>query len=138
MHDIALPLMAQSEPDKLTDVFTKAQDGASFSDLEFEAFGFDHAQLGSRLAVKWQLAEGLAAVIRFHHAPDSAPDNFKPLCRCVFVADTLCGRAAVGCPLTSISQDLSDDDFNSISLTREAAEPIVAKLPLLLRLYLSF
>ena len=138
MHDIALPLMAQSEPAKLTEVFARSEDGASFSDLEFATFGFDHTQLGTRLAAKWQLAEGLTAVIRYHHVPDAAPENFKPLSRCVFVADTLCARAAVGCPLTSIAQDLTDDDFKSISLAREAAEPIAAKLPLLLRLYLSF
>jgi len=138
MHDIALPLMAQAEPARLTDVFTKAEDGASFSDLEFQAFGFDHAQLGTRLAAKWQLADALGAVIRFHHVPESAPDSFKPLCRCVFVADTLCARASVGCPLTSIAQDLSDDDFKAISISRDTAEPIAAKLPLLLRLYLSF
>src|SRR3954454_23797745 len=55
MHDIALPLMAQSDPQKLTEVFTKAQDGQDYSDLEYEAFGFDHSQLGTRLAAKWSL-----------------------------------------------------------------------------------
>jgi putative nucleotidyltransferase with HDIG domain len=138
MHDIALPLMAQSDPEKLTGVFAKAEDGQDFSDLEFESFGFDHAQLGARLASRWQLAEGLSAVIRWHHAPDHAPEAYRSLCACVFVADTLCARATVGCPLTSIGQDLTEADFKSINLTREAAEPIAAKLPLLLRLYLSF
>jgi HD-like signal output (HDOD) protein len=138
MHDIALPLMAQSEPAKMTDVFTKSADGQNYPDLEYETFGFEHAQLGTRLASRWQLAEGLAAVIRWHHAPAEAPEAFRPLCACVFVADTLCARAAVGCPLTSIGQDLNDDDFKSINMTRADAEPIAAKLPLLLRLYLSF
>jgi HD-like signal output (HDOD) protein len=130
--------MAQSDPEKLTGVFAKAEDGQDFSDLEFESFGFDHAQLGARLASRWQLAEGLSAVIRWHHAPDHAPEAYRSLCACVFVADTLCARATVGCPLTSIGQDLTEADFKSINLTREAAEPIAAKLPLLLRLYLSF
>jgi len=138
MHDIALPLMAQSDPAKLTDVFAKSEDGGNYSELEFKAFGFDHSQLGSRLAAKWQLAEALHSVIRFHHAPADAPEAHRSLCACVFVADTMCARAAVGCPLTSIGQDLSDEDFKSINLSREVAEPIAAKLQVLLRLYLSF
>lgn len=138
MHDIALPLMAQSDSAKLTAVFAKAQDGQSFTDLEHEAYGFDHTQLGARLAARWSLAEGLSSVIRWHHAPDAAPESHMALCGCVFVADTLCARAAVGCPLTSIGQDLDDDDFKSLNISRDIAEPIAAKLPLLLRLYLSF
>jgi len=133
-----LPLMAQSEPDKLTDVFAKAQDGRDYFELEHESFGFDHSQLGTRLAAKWSLAEALSAVIRWHHAPSDAPEEYRALCGCVFVADVLCARAGVGCPLTSINQDLTDEDLASLKLSREIADPIAAKLPLLLRLYLSF
>ncbi|HEY8747875.1 MAG TPA: HDOD domain-containing protein [Tepidisphaeraceae bacterium] len=138
MHDIALPLLAQSDPAKLTSVFAKAADGGSFSDLEFEAFGFDHSQLGGRLASRWSLADALSAVIRWHHSPAEAPEKHRSLCACVFLADTLCARAAVGCPLSSIGQDLTDEDFSSLKIARESAEATAAKLPLLLRLYLSF
>jgi putative nucleotidyltransferase with HDIG domain len=138
MHDIALPLLSQSDPEKLGTVFAAAADGGNFSDGEFKTFGFDHTQLGARLAAQWKLADALASVIRWHHAPTDAPDAHKPLCACVFLADTLCARANVGCPLTSITQNLEDDDFKSLELDREKAETIAAKLPLLLRLYLSF
>jgi HD-like signal output (HDOD) protein len=138
MHDIAIPLLAQSEPAKLTAVFARSGDGSPFQDAEHDAFGFDHTQLGGRLAARWSLADALASVIRWHHSPADAPEAHKSLCGCVFVADTLCARATVGCPLTSIGQDLNDEDFASLKLSRETAEAIAAKLPLLLRLYLSF
>ena len=138
MHDIALPLLAQSEPTKLAAVFAEAQDAKAFPEIEWKIFNFDHTELGSRLAKQWSLAEGLSAVIRWHHNPEGAPEAHRNLCGCVYLADTLCARASVGCPLTSISQNLESDDFASLGIDREKAEAIAAKLPLLLRLYLSF
>ena len=138
MHDIALPLLAQADPAKLSGVFATAADGGAFLELEDAAFSFDHAQLGARLAAQWKLADALANVIRWHHTPEEAPDAHKPLCATIFLADTLCARVNVGCPLTSITQNIDDDDFKSLGIEREKAEATAAKLPLLLRLYLSF
>ena len=139
LHDIALPLLAQSEPAKLATLFAEAEDAQiAFPELEWKTFNFDHTQLGARLASQWALAEGLSAVIRWHHAPADAPDAHKALCACVYLADTLCARASVGCPLTSVAQNLDDENFSALGLDREKAEAIAAKLPLLLRLYLSF
>ena len=55
MHDIALPLLAQSEPAKLATVFAEAQEASSFPELEWKAFNIDHTELGSRLAKQWSL-----------------------------------------------------------------------------------
>jgi len=58
-------------------------------------FGFDHCELEDRLATAWKFPEEVAAVIRWHHLPQQAPEKFRVLCTHVFIADTLCAQAAV-------------------------------------------
>jgi putative nucleotidyltransferase with HDIG domain len=140
LHDIALLLVSQSESAKLAGVLTLAAPGGSgnFIAGEAQAFGFDHTQLGGRLAQNWGLEPRLAAAIRWHHEPHNAPPEFAPLCNCIYVADTLCGQTNIGCPLTSAGQALTASHFLSANLQQEPSQAVMAKLPMLLRLHLSF
>lgn len=48
------------------------EEGASFVDLERWFTGFDHAQLGGRVAQRWNLPASLVEAITFHHDPERA------------------------------------------------------------------
>ncbi len=48
------------------------EEGASFTDLERWLSGFDHAQLGGRVAQKWNLPMSLVEAITYHHQPTKA------------------------------------------------------------------
>jgi HD-like signal output (HDOD) protein len=138
MHDIALLLALQSEPDKGTSVITAAEkSGEPFIVEECQVFGFNHCDLGDRLAAKWNLAPQIAAAIRWHHEPDGAPAEHALLVRHIFVADTLCCEIPVGFPLTCKHQQVTDDLLEKIRLPREAAAATATKLPVLLRLHLG-
>jgi len=138
MHDIALLLALQSEPEKGTQVLSHAENGDdSFIDEECRVFGFSHCDLGEHLATKWNLAPQIAAAIRWHHEPESAPPEHALLVRHIYAADTLCCEAGVGLPLTCRHQQVSDDVLEKVKLTREIAAATAAKLPILLRLHLG-
>lgn len=49
--------------------------GLEVVDMETRTLGFDHADIGCELCMKWQLPSILASAIRFHHMPQISGDN---------------------------------------------------------------
>jgi putative nucleotidyltransferase with HDIG domain len=138
LHDIGLLLSAQSETQTSEEVFTDAEDGKTpFRQVEKIYFGFDHCELGARLADAWKFPDEVAAVIRWHHAPEDAPANFRHICTHVFLADTLCAQAGVGFPLTCTLQEADDKSFGQIDLARGDADEVLSRFKVLLRLHQS-
>jgi putative nucleotidyltransferase with HDIG domain len=64
--------------------------GLSFVEAERLAVGFDHAELGAALALRWRLPDRVADAIRFHHDPPSNPGGQDALFDVIHAADTLC------------------------------------------------
>lgn len=138
LHDIGLLLFAQCETQTSEEVFSDAEDRKiAFTEVEKTYFGFNHCELGNRLAAAWRFPEEVSAVIKWHHSPQEAPAAFKPLCMHVFVADTLCVESGVGFPLTCALQTVSDQTLADVGLVRDGTDEIVKRLKMLLRLHLN-
>jgi HD-like signal output (HDOD) protein len=60
------------------------------STLEDLAAGMNHAEIGARIAEKWNFPEDLVAAIRYHHDPTSAPQECKDLVCTVYLANMFC------------------------------------------------
>jgi putative nucleotidyltransferase with HDIG domain len=76
IHDIGKPVLAAAAPGPRA-----AADGAA---AEREAFGTDHARVGSWIARRWGLPEDLALAVERHH--DREPPT-EPLARALWLAD---------------------------------------------------
>jgi HD-like signal output (HDOD) protein len=138
LHDVGLLLAVQSELGKSTGLFQAADAGKfPFTEVEQNVFGFNHCELGERLSQTWNLPEYVTGVIRWHHDPEAAPEEFKTACRHVFIADSRCCEANVGFPLTCALQKISNETLERAHLSREIMADVTAKLPLLLRLHLN-
>ncbi|MCL2127011.1 MAG: HDOD domain-containing protein [Treponema sp.] len=61
------------------------------STLEDLSAGMNHAEIGARIAEKWNFPSGLVTAIRYHHDPQSAPEEFRDLVDSVYLANMLCG-----------------------------------------------
>lgn len=65
---------------------------------ETDAFGFDHTQVGTRLATKWKLPEEICEAIRCHHNPDLVLPEHQALARVVslgaMISDAMDGKSA--------------------------------------------
>jgi putative nucleotidyltransferase with HDIG domain len=78
LHDIGKSALANSHHDEYEQVVARVyNDKISFVEAERDQFGFDHAELGAMIAVKWNLPPHLIHVIRNHHSPDAAGDPGK-------------------------------------------------------------
>ena len=63
--------------------------GLSMDMFERMVAGVNHGELGALIAEKWNFPNIIVDVIRYHHAPESAPDEVKKLTSLIYLADLL-------------------------------------------------
>jgi len=67
----------------------------SFIEAEKEIIGIDHAELGARVAERWNLSPAMVKIIKNHHNPDrSSPDDITAAI--VYLADSICMMMGIG------------------------------------------
>jgi HD-like signal output (HDOD) protein len=69
LQDLAVPLIAHARPDQYGPVLEHWHNstGESLEDLENEALGWNHAELGGTICEAWDLPESLIRDVRHHH-----------------------------------------------------------------------
>lgn len=70
LQDMAVPVLAASHGDRYAALWGRSEsdEGVHLEELELDAFGYDHAQVGAVLAETWGLPEPLITAISDHHA----------------------------------------------------------------------
>jgi HD-like signal output (HDOD) protein len=109
IHDMGILVELQVHPEEARQVIKTAQtSGAtrSFCDLERDALGVDHQQLGQALAEQWKFPRACQLVAGYHHRPTSLDDRSRLLVTIVYVADTICCQGKQGFSLTAANQTL--------------------------------
>lgn len=96
LSDIGKVVLSARLEDAFAAVSAEALDSSRpFHEVEREALGFDHADLGAMIAAQWGFPPELEDAIRCHHDPRAA--EVKPrLAACVHVADAMCMMLGVG------------------------------------------
>ena len=67
LADLGILVLAQSQPTQYAQIYFGHPHDESLLVAEREAFGCDHAQIGSRLLTRWGFSPECAEAIRFHH-----------------------------------------------------------------------
>jgi HD-like signal output (HDOD) protein len=78
MHDIGKVVLAHVVPDEFNRIYLEAgREQRAPAELEIEALGVDHGQLGAWYLEKQGIPMAISEPVRFHHAPilDSKPQN---------------------------------------------------------------
>jgi putative nucleotidyltransferase with HDIG domain len=98
LHDIGKTIissMLNGTPEKILDGISK-NEYSDYLEAEHDILGFDHCEAGEALAAHWKLPDYYQHVIRFHHAPSSADEEFAPLCFAVHLGDIIAMMNGVG------------------------------------------
>jgi putative nucleotidyltransferase with HDIG domain len=91
LHDMGKIIFSNIHPDLLTKIKEfSAEKNLPASTFEDLAAGMNHAEIGAKIAEKWNFPERLIAAIRFHHDPASAPPEDKELVETVYLANMFC------------------------------------------------
>jgi putative nucleotidyltransferase with HDIG domain len=91
LHDMGKIIFFASIPDFSTKMKgfceNKGIPTLTFEDI---SAGMNHAEIGARIAEKWNFPPALVAAIRFHHDPLAAPASFRALVSAVYLANMFC------------------------------------------------
>ncbi len=78
LHDIGRLILCVRAPEKTGEILKAgAQSERPLYVLEQEILGFDHAEVGGRLLLSWNLPERLAESIKWHHQPSKARNHIE-------------------------------------------------------------
>jgi putative nucleotidyltransferase with HDIG domain len=89
LHDIGKLALATNFPDEYTELLAGVKTGKSLQELEQDAFGADHAEIGAYLLGLWSLPDSVVEAVRWHHEPSKSPEQSPPLAGCLHLANFL-------------------------------------------------
>lgn len=113
LHDIGKALISDYLQGTASDVLEKIQQD-EFSDYlsaEEELVGFDHPRAGYELALVWKLPTSIAEVIRYHHTPSEASEEYRELVYAVHLGDHIAMMGGCGTGSDSLQYKL-DTQYN--------------------------
>ena len=128
LHDIGKIILLDNSPDLCARVHEQvAATGQAEVDVETELLGFNHADIGSVLAIKWFLPEDLTIAIRYHHTPAKDPFH-KSLSSLIHLADHVAWNA--GNPSGSAPQrpELDMAVYDDVGLVPDKLEELLPQI----------
>ena len=104
-----------------------ASTGRPELDVETEHFGFNHADVGSVLAIKWLLPEDLTIAIRYHHDPAQDPFH-KSLSSLIHLADHLAWSAGNPSTQGTVPPQLDFDVYERVGVDAVQVEELLPQI----------
>ncbi len=90
LHDVGKVVLSNFVAERYLEIEKLVEEeGCAFQEAEKRVLGFDHAEIGGRIAVKWDFPSGIVAAISFHHEPARAGKEFRLLTELVALANNL-------------------------------------------------
>ncbi len=95
LHDLGKLILGGFVEKEIKTIEEAAAGGLPFQMAEQEVLGTDHAEIGALMLETWSFPAQLVSAVRWHHAPDSAPET-SPMTDIVHVANVLCLMIGIG------------------------------------------
>ncbi|CAK7063958.1 HDOD domain-containing protein [Tissierella sp.] len=128
LRDIGKTILNQHMEKEYMEVLLKMEKGnISFLDAEKEVLGFGHAEIGEKIAEKWNLPKDLVEAIGYHHTPELAIIN-PLLVSIVHIADAITMMMGVGLGLDGLSYSLSPIAIDNLNLDELQFQTIISQV----------
>ncbi len=117
LKDIGKVILSTYVQDSFKDINNAVRNrGLTFIDAEKEVIGIDHAELGAKVAERWNFNPAMVNIIRKHHNPDQASphDLSIPI---VYLADSLCMMIGVGVGADGLAYKYHQDVVDLLQLS---------------------
>ena len=92
LHDIGKIVFSAVHPDLLEKIrnFSSTRDISPglFEDL---SAGYNHAEIGAKIAEKWNFSDSLIEAIRYHHEPAACRPEHRLIVYCVYLGNAIIG-----------------------------------------------
>ena len=128
LRDIGKTILNQHMEKEYMEVLSKMEENnMSFLDAEKEVLGFGHAEIGAKVAEKWNLPKELVEAIGLHHTPEFAIEN-PILVSIVHIADAMTMMMGVGLGLDGLSYNLSPLAIENLNLDELQFQDIISQV----------
>lgn len=128
LHDLGKVVLSIYVKDTYREIIEKLQkEQISFSQAEQQILGFTHAEVGARIAEKWNFPPSLVEAIAYHHQPDSARVN-PQLTAIIHIADAICLTMGIGLGGDGLCYPLCPKAFQLLGLESTIIEELMEKL----------
>ena len=126
LRDIGKLVLNQYMTNQYKEVVNKVEvEKVTFLEAEESILGFNHAEIGAKIAEKWNLPSELVESIAFHHTPELAP-NYKEITTIVHIADAIVMMMGIGLGLDGLAYTFAPDALSSLGLTESDVEEIIS------------
>ncbi|HZO86729.1 MAG TPA: HDOD domain-containing protein [Chthonomonadaceae bacterium] len=128
LHDIGKVVLGVHVRDAIALIQQRVEtENLTFLEAERAVLGFDHAEVGGRIAARWNLPAPLEQAIACHHQP-MQNGQVAPLTALVHIANILCLLAGVGLGADGLHARLSDCALETLGLNAQDIERVLARL----------
>jgi putative nucleotidyltransferase with HDIG domain len=98
----------------------------SFSEAEEEILGFNHAQVGEKIAEKWNFPKDLVEAIGLHHTPEKSTIN-PTLVSIVHIADAITMMMGIGIGADGLTYNFSPFALETLNFNAQDLEDFISK-----------
>lgn len=129
LHDIGKTVFSEHTQKPAAFILEKMEQGIceDFLEAEYQATGTNHCEMGALLASCWQLPEDFIQVIRYHHRPGEASENYRSLVYVVHIACLISSMVSSGSGTDAFRFRLEQDYSSFVNLDETTPEIIVSK-----------
>lgn len=116
LHDVGKIILNQfikEEVPKILDI--SSSEGLSFAEAERKVLGFDHQDVGAKVAEKWNFNDKIVEAILCHHRPNEA-DKDPVLTAIVHIADFICLSLGLGIGSDGMLYPLKKESMDILGL----------------------
>ncbi len=103
------------------------KENISFLQGEEAVLGFNHAEVGQRIAAKWNLPQGLREAIAYHHRPEEALE-YKELVSIVHVADAITMMLIENVGVEGLNYRFDSQALDTLGITEKALEEMIVEV----------
>jgi len=120
LHDIGMVVMDHVMHEEYSLVLERAiREGGSLDQLEREACGFDHGEVGAWLGERWKFPPSLLDVICFHHRISESKKPLTMLVAAIHLADFCSNEAGLSVTGRHDCSDLQQEALKLTSITKK-------------------
>lgn len=128
LHDIGKVILNTHLSEAYNEVVEKVNnESIPFMEAEDQILGFNHAEVGAKVAEIWNLPEELVEAIAYHHNPEKAKINPK-LTAIVHIADAISVSMGIGIGIDGMLYPISDEAMKLLKLDESHIEKIISQL----------
>ncbi len=128
LHDIGKIILVEKASSSYLPILDQAAAGErSEIEIETDTLGYNHADLGSVLAIKWFLSEDLAVAIRYHHTPSKDPYH-QDLSSLIHLADRLAWTSGNPSTVGTPTPRMENEVYDHVGLDPQQVEDLLPQI----------